>query len=118
MHEKDHQDILPRKTTWRRTVEAEMKELGYNWGELEKIAQNRDEWRVLGHNKDKVGRFTPQPNNSYIQLARSEQIIIFRFGTGHNRLNQHFDRKQNHLQCINVVKRNKTPNTFYRYVQN
>ena len=47
------------KTTWRRTVEAEMRDLGSSWGELEKKAQNREEWRTLvlalcafGHNKD------------------------------------------------------------------
>ena len=31
------------KTTWRRTVEAEMKAHGYSWGELERMAQNRME---------------------------------------------------------------------------
>ena len=47
------------KITWRRTVEAEIKEMGKSWGELEKAAQNRDDWRSLvlalcasGHNKD------------------------------------------------------------------
>lgn len=35
------------KNTWRRTVEAEMKEYGYTWGELEKKAKDRDQWRIL-----------------------------------------------------------------------
>ncbi|XP_071123279.1 uncharacterized protein [Mytilus edulis] len=47
------------KATWRRTVEAEMKEHGISWVKIEKKAQNRDEWKDLvliicasGHNKD------------------------------------------------------------------
>lgn len=47
------------KTTWRRTIETEMKERGYTWGTIEKKAENREEWRQLvlalcakRHNKD------------------------------------------------------------------
>ncbi|KAL5010020.1 hypothetical protein ScPMuIL_012325 [Solemya velum] len=35
------------KNTWRRTVEAEIREYGYTWGELEKKAKDRDQWRIL-----------------------------------------------------------------------
>ncbi|XP_063427447.1 uncharacterized protein LOC134710955 [Mytilus trossulus] len=35
------------KTTWRRTIETEMKERGYTWGTIEKKAENREEWRQL-----------------------------------------------------------------------
>ena len=35
------------KTTWRRTIEAELKELGMTWGEAEVKAKNRVEWRNL-----------------------------------------------------------------------
>ena len=35
------------KGTWRRTLEAEMKELGYSWGELERKAKDRAGWRTL-----------------------------------------------------------------------
>ena len=49
------------KTTWRRTVESEMKEMGQTWNELDKKAKDREQWRKLhvvlalcasGHNKD------------------------------------------------------------------
>ena len=36
---------------------------------------------------------TPQQNDSYHQLSRAEQVVIFRLRTGHNRLNQHLHRK-------------------------
>lgn len=35
------------KTTWRKTVENELKELHLTWGEAEKKAKNRTEWRDL-----------------------------------------------------------------------
>ena len=34
------------KTTWRRTIENEIKERGYTWGTIERKA-NREEWRKL-----------------------------------------------------------------------
>ena len=34
------------KTTWRRTIENEIKERGYTWGTIERKANNR-EWRKL-----------------------------------------------------------------------
>ena len=47
------------KTTWRRTVEAELKGINKTWGEIEKKAQDRGEWITLvlalcasGRNKD------------------------------------------------------------------
>ena len=47
------------KTTWRRTVELEMKEMGQTWNELDKKAKDREQWRKLvlalcasGRNKD------------------------------------------------------------------
>lgn len=47
------------KNPWRRAVEKEMKEHKFTWGEIEKVAQDRDKWRseVLAlcapwHNKD------------------------------------------------------------------
>ena len=35
------------KGTWRRSVEAEMKEEGITWLSMERTAQNRTRWRVL-----------------------------------------------------------------------
>ena len=35
------------KTTWRRTIEGEMKTRGYSWNSIEKKANNRDEWTSL-----------------------------------------------------------------------
>ena len=35
------------KTTWRRTIENEIKERGYTWGTIERKANNREEWRKL-----------------------------------------------------------------------
>ena len=35
------------KETWRRTVEAEMKQQGWTWGFLERAAQDRNKWRDL-----------------------------------------------------------------------
>ena len=35
---------------------------------------------------------TPQQQDSYHQLTRSDQTTIFRLRTGHNRLNQHLNR--------------------------
>ena len=47
------------KTTWRRTMESEIKERGFSWGTIERTAKNREEWRSLvlalcatRHNKD------------------------------------------------------------------
>ena len=53
------------KTTWRRTVETELKELKLTWGEVENKARNRAEWRELvstlcstGSEEDRyVGRY-------------------------------------------------------------
>lgn len=36
------------KTTWRRTVEEEMKSMGLTWDSVQKKAQNRPEWRTFG----------------------------------------------------------------------
>lgn len=36
---------------------------------------------------------TPQPRDSYHQLTRQEQVIIFRLRTGHNRLNCHMNKR-------------------------
>ena len=33
------------KTTWRRTVEAELRELNYSWSTIEKLARDRQGWR-------------------------------------------------------------------------
>ena len=33
------------KTTWRRTVQAELLEMGLTWGEALKVAKDRQEWR-------------------------------------------------------------------------
>nr|KAG5700914.1 hypothetical protein BaRGS_012321 [Batillaria attramentaria] len=33
------------KNTWRRTVEGELKTLHHTWGSIQKLAQNRQEWR-------------------------------------------------------------------------
>ena len=35
------------KTTWRRTVEADLKEMESTWAEIEKKAQDRGEWKSL-----------------------------------------------------------------------
>ena len=35
------------RNTWRRDTEAELKRLGSSWGEAEKRAQSRAEWRVV-----------------------------------------------------------------------
>ena len=35
------------KTTWRRTVEEEMKSMNLTWGGVQKTAQNRPEWRTF-----------------------------------------------------------------------
>ena len=35
------------KTTWRRTIENEIKERGYTWGTIERKANNREKWRKL-----------------------------------------------------------------------
>ena len=35
----------------------------------------------------------PQPSDSYHQLSRPDQVVIFRLRTGHNRLNHHLHRK-------------------------
>ena len=35
------------KTTWRRTVEEEMKTMDLTWGSVQKLAQNRQEWRTF-----------------------------------------------------------------------
>ncbi|XP_074980603.1 F-box and leucine-rich repeat protein 13 isoform X9 [Caretta caretta] len=33
------------KTTWQRTVEAELKNLGHCWGTIERLARNRQKWK-------------------------------------------------------------------------
>ena len=34
------------RSTWRREVEAEMKKIGYNWDQIDRMAQDRQHWRV------------------------------------------------------------------------
>ena len=33
------------KTTWRRTVEKELRELNYSWSTIEKLAKDRQGWK-------------------------------------------------------------------------
>ena len=33
------------KTTWRRTVEKELREFNYSWSTIEKLARDRQGWR-------------------------------------------------------------------------
>ena len=35
------------KETWRRSVEREMKALGWSWGQVKKLATDRQHWRSL-----------------------------------------------------------------------
>ena len=35
------------RTTWRRTIKAELQELGYTWGQAQYMAKDRDLWRKL-----------------------------------------------------------------------
>ena len=35
------------KTTWRKTVEHELKEMGLSWGEAQATAKNRDKWKEV-----------------------------------------------------------------------
>ena len=35
------------RNTWRRDWEADAKKMGYTWGQLEMLAQDRDAWRTL-----------------------------------------------------------------------
>ena len=35
------------KETWRRTVESELRSVGMTWGEAERKAQDRQQWRAL-----------------------------------------------------------------------
>ena len=35
------------RQTWRRTVEAEIKERGKTWAELQRLANNRDQWKTF-----------------------------------------------------------------------
>ena len=35
------------KTTWQRTVETELREMGLTWGEARKVAKNQDSWRRI-----------------------------------------------------------------------
>ena len=35
------------KTTWRRTVEAELKEMNQTWGTVERIAKDCHQWRAF-----------------------------------------------------------------------
>ena len=53
-HLKQHYDGLHQeeetgrpKTTWRRSVEMELKEINLTWGEAEKIAKNKEEWKEI-----------------------------------------------------------------------
>ena len=36
-----------RRNSWRSYLEADMRRNGYTWGELQRLAQDRDDWRVL-----------------------------------------------------------------------
>ncbi|XP_073670675.1 uncharacterized protein [Paramisgurnus dabryanus] len=35
------------KNTWRRTVEGELKNMNHTWGTIQKLAQNRQEWKTF-----------------------------------------------------------------------
>ncbi|XP_063417711.1 uncharacterized protein LOC134700284 [Mytilus trossulus] len=60
---------------------------------------------------------TPQQQDSYHQLTRSEQTTIFRLRTGHNRLNQHLNKvmKVFHLLCVLVEKQSRIQHTSYSH---
>ena len=45
------------RNSWRRDLEAEMKKIGHSWGQLERLAQDRDDWRAL------VGGLCPERGN-------------------------------------------------------
>ncbi|MBN3275678.1 CFDP2 protein, partial [Polyodon spathula] len=45
------------RNTWRRDLEADMKRTGHTWGQLERLAQDRDGWRVF------VGGLCPRRGN-------------------------------------------------------
>ena len=56
--------------------------------EQEENSTTYDEMRTVVKSLFKV----PQPNDSYHQLSRQDQVIIFRLRTGHNKLNSHLHR--------------------------
>ena len=35
------------RNTWRRDLEADTKKMGYTWGQLVRVAQDRDTWKTL-----------------------------------------------------------------------
>ncbi|KAH3842973.1 hypothetical protein DPMN_116479 [Dreissena polymorpha] len=35
------------RNTWRRDLDADAKQMGQTWGQLERLAQNQDAWRKL-----------------------------------------------------------------------
>ena len=35
------------RETWQRSVERDKRQLGMGWGELSKVAQDRDSWKAL-----------------------------------------------------------------------
>ena len=35
------------RMTWRRTIEKDLKEIGFSWGEAEAAARDRQKWRQL-----------------------------------------------------------------------
>ncbi|KAH3797099.1 hypothetical protein DPMN_150674 [Dreissena polymorpha] len=35
------------RNTWRRDLDADAKQMGQSWGQLERLVQNRDTWRKL-----------------------------------------------------------------------
>ena len=47
LHPQERRSVGRPGETWRRTVEAEMKQQGWSWSSLEKVANNRVEGRSL-----------------------------------------------------------------------
>ena len=52
------------KNTWRRELEKDIKQMGFSWKEMERIAQDRDRWRIEVDGLCFYGR----PRASYIYL--------------------------------------------------
>ena len=58
------------RNTWRRDVEADIKELGLNWGKLERLAQDRDAWRTL------VGGLCPKNKNKKVHVDDYRRMFL------------------------------------------
>ena len=63
------------KTTWRRSTEAEVKQTGMNWNQLEKMAKDRRRWRSLVDDLCSNGNLRVKKEILSMKWPRAKRVV-------------------------------------------